>query len=409
MNDFDIVIVGGSYIGASLACALANLPLKIAVLEARDYAIKMTPANDRRITALSLSSQRIFSSINAWEELNQYASPIRHIHISQAGHFGKISLNANEVALPAFGYVIANDYFMQILHQKMLSQKNVTLFTHASVQDLKIDEHCANLIIKKNDQLDALRAKLIIAADGTQSFIRQTLNIPTTTIDYHENAIVANVGLNQFHNAAAYERFTHQGPLALLPWQEQQMALVFTVKRQECDQYFNLPDHEFLTILQQRFGYRVGRFTWIGKRQAFPLQCIQSQQHIAKRVALIGNAAQTLHPIAAQGFNLGLRDCAWLADSIAQAVKNQNEIGNEAMLNQYEKSRVNDQQHFVKATDTLATLFLSDCLPLNIVRNFGVLSADILPLVRKKIIQFGLGETQILPPLALGIPLEQLA
>jgi 2-octaprenyl-6-methoxyphenol hydroxylase len=323
METYDVVIVGGGMVCASLALALENSSLNIAIVEAAPWQTNQQPSYDDRGIALSYGSQRIFETMDVWQQLKPSCTPIQHIHVSDRGHFGVTRLHAENENVPALGQVITARDLGQTLVTKLSKQTHLSLFSPASVIGLSHSENVAEVTL---DNGQTLKTKLVVAADGSQSSIRKLLDIQALEYDYKQTAITANVSTERPHQNWAYERFTDTGPIALLPLSENRSSLVWTVNTGHEQAILKSDDDEFLNLLQQRFGYRLGRFTKVGQRNSYPLKLVQADQAIQQRIVLIGNAAHSLHPIAGQGFNLGLRDVAVLADIICQQMNDCGDI-----------------------------------------------------------------------------------
>ncbi|NOQ94501.1 MAG: 2-octaprenyl-6-methoxyphenyl hydroxylase, partial [Methylophaga sp.] len=311
LTDFDLIVVGGGMVGASLACALKNTSLKIAVIEAFEPDSAQQPSYDDRGIALAYGSQRIFESMGLWDQLALHSTTISDIHVSDRGHFGVTRLSAEKENVPALGQVITARSMGLVLNQALSQQNNLDIICPASVVSLKQYDDYVELTL---DDARQLSAKLIVAADGAQSTIRQLLGLGALEHDYEQTAITANISPERAHHGRAFERFTDSGPIALLPMSDKRCSLVWTVKTGDEIALLQLSENEFLEQLQNRFGYRLGKLKQVGQRNSYPLTLMQADQPIQQRVVLIGNAAHSLHPIAGQGFNLGLRDVAALAD-----------------------------------------------------------------------------------------------
>lgn len=398
-TDYDLVIVGGGMVGASLACALKNSPLSIAIIEAFPFKSNQQPSYDDRGIALSYGSQRIFEAMGLWQQIAPHATSINNIHISNRGHFGVTRLSAQQENVPALGQVITAKSMGQVLEQVLSQQANLELICPASVQNLQQDENHVSLKLNNDN---TVQAKLLVAADGGQSTIRQLLNLGAVEHNYQQKAITANITAERAHQGKAFERFTDTGPIALLPMSDNRCSLVWTVKSGDEQQILELPDSEFLAALQLRFGFRLGKLLRVGERQCFPLKLIQSDQPIQQRIVLIGNAAHNLHPIAGQGFNLGLRDVAALADVLSQ---HDPDCGDPHLLHDYKQWREGDQEDVIKATDTLVHLFSHSNPLLGLLCGAGLTLTDNLPPIKHWLAQKSMGLGRKQPRLGRGISL----
>ncbi len=404
-TDYDLIIIGGGMVGASLACALASQSLRVAIVEAVPYQADKQPSYDDRAIALSFGSRRIFDGLGLWPEITQHTTAINRIHVSDQGRFGFARLDNKQENVDALGYVITARDLGGALVQQLDQLKNLTLISPAKLTDLKLDDDHATAIIDNDGKTETLTASLIVAADGGNSAVRQILDIHTTDHDYKQTAIVANITPEFPHQHVAYERFTQHGPLALLPMEDNRCALVWTHDPQESKRILELNDEKFLDELQTCFGQRLGRFLKTGKRSAYPLKLVKAQEQVRNRLALIGNAAHTLHPIAGQGFNLGLRDVATLAQIITDASQQNLDIGALDVLEQYAQWRTRDHRQVIGFTNTLVSTFSNHFPPLALARNLGLLATDIIPPLKHTLAKHSMGLSGKLPRLARGLPL----
>lgn len=405
----DIAIVGGGLVGASLALALSQLDLKVVLIEAHPFGATGQPSFDERTTALSNGSRRIFEGIGVWPLIEREATPIRRIHISDKGRFGFARLDAKEQAVAALGFVVSNRTMGAALWQQLAAQ-SVAVVAPARVTAMDLKEGCRALQCRLNDESSlGVEAQLVIAADGARSAVREAAGIGATTWDYDQTALVANVFTQQFHDYVAYERFTSAGPLALLPMSEGRSGLIWTLPPEAAGAMANLDDAAFLAQLQDAFGFRLGRFTRVGARQLYPLSLTRSDEHVGPRLAVVGNAAQALHPIAGQGFNLGLRDAASLAEVLADA-RAQNagslDAGDGLLLDRYRGWREADRSRIVGFTDGLVRLFTQPFGPAKLLRDIGLLAFDLMPAAKDALSQLSLGAAGRIPRLARGARLR---
>lgn len=359
----DILIVGGGLIGATLMLALNGLGYRVLLVESKDPDEQVYPNFDARSLALSQASRRILKMLGVWDKLNDQVTPIDMIHVSQQFHFGMARLQADPGN--ALGYVIEMQYLRRALYDTLAKDQ---IIAPATLTGLDPEQHLAT--VQTNSGELTIEAKLIIAADGADSAVRQMCQLTAKTKYYHQHALVANVGLVKPHQSKAFERFTDEGPLALLPMNNQRMSMVWAMSPKRADQLSHLDDSLFLTELQKAFGYRLGRFTKIGKRFIYPLKQVLMAQQVKWPVVFIGNAAHTLHPVAGQGFNLGLRDVATLAECIAK------EGLTESMLDHYAQLRQDDQHLITRFTDGLVHLFASKLPGIGFARNMGLIAMD---------------------------------
>ena len=402
--DFDVVIAGGGMIGASLACALNGLGLRMAVLEAVAPDTQVHASYDDRAIALSQGSLRILKTLQLTIQLS--CTPILSIHISERGQIGMARIQAAQEGIEALGAVTTARELGQRLFTALPQRKDVELLCPAQLLNYSMQADTITLQIKHTNGKRSLRTRLLVAADGAQSPIRQQLGITTWERDYGQTAIIANLTPELPHGNVAYERFTASGPMALLPLNGQRCALVYTTVSKDTKGLLNCSEQAFLTHIQQCFGDRLGRLQQVGQRSAYPLRLIFAREHYRQRVVLVGNAAHTLHPIAGQGFNLGLRDVAALADVLAQASQTGADISAQKVLQDYANWRRWDQRRTVLFTDGLTRLFTRSWLPFRLARNAGLLAFDLLPPAKHLLARHAMGLAPPLPRLTRGVRLN---
>ena len=412
-QQFDIAIVGGGLVGISLALALSRLHPQpaIALIEAHDYSHLPPPGFDARTIALSYSSQQIFAALGLWDTILEHgAAAIETIHISDRGHPGVTRLQAQEQGVAALGYVVENRVLGTTLFAALQTHKNVSLLASAEVTDIQISAAEATLTLKQDTHTRDIKARLVIAADGTDSFVRQHLHVQQQHWDYHQSAIITNVAVDLPHQSVAYERFTSNGPMALLPLTAiddypHRYGLVWTVPSEKVDEVMQMDDTAFLNALQARFTKRVGHFIKTGKRAQYPLGLSLINEHVRHRLAFIGNAAHTLHPVAGQGFNLGLRDVAALVEVIRDAITLNRDFGERDVLLRYADWRSRDHRITTMFTDSLVRVFSNNFPPLVLARNLGLMALDLFAPVRKKLTRHAMGYIGKASLLARGLDL----
>ncbi|MGX9460126.1 2-octaprenyl-6-methoxyphenyl hydroxylase [Shewanella sp. A14] len=402
----DIAIVGGAMAGATLALGLAKLskslerPLRIALIEAH-VANDSHPGFDARSIAIAHGSIFELTHLGIWSKLQHLGTAIENIHVSDRGHFGMTELNAKPLGLDALGQVVELARVGKVLFDE-LAKSSVNVFCPAKVTDIQAlqDGHRVTL-----DDGTQLHCKLLVAADGAHSVVRQHLQQPTTQIDFVQTAIVANVTTNKPHQHWAYERFTQTGPLALLPMTsvpstpsaQSRFSLVWAVPPAKADELKHADKTEFLAALQQAFGHRVGRFIDVGQRGSYPLTLSYMPRPIYHRCVFVGNAAQTLHPIAGQGFNLGLRDVVGLLDVIEKALTQANhsnteaDVGSSAIVHQYFASRQTDRDTTLRNIEFLVRGFSNQYWPLVAGRNIGLRLLSWFPPLKRPVAQTAMG------------------
>ena len=408
-RQYDIVIAGGGMIGTSLAIALAPLGLSVAVVEAVPRQEDAQPSFDDRSTALARSTQRMFEAMGLWEEISEAATPISRIHVSDQGRFGFSHIDAAEQGVDALGHVVINRVLGRVLQARLAELANVDVVCPGRIVDVDLaPEHARVAIEVAAGDAWVCECRLLVAADGANSAVRDMLGITAEKTPYGQHAVIGNVLSELPPNQQAFERFTEHGPLALLPVADDRVAFVWTVAEADVARVLALDDDAFIGELQREFGYRLGRFSRVGQRAAYPLVLSRALRLTATRSVLVGNAAHGLHPVSAQGFNLGMRDVAALCDCIADARDDAGRVdpGDGKLLERYADWRRSDQRKLVRFTDSLVRLFGSDRGPLRVLRNIGMLGFDLLPGVRTVFARHTMGLAGRLPRLSRGVQIK---
>tara|TARA_R110002049_G_scaffold160060_1_gene325045 strand:- start:5312 stop:6571 length:1260 start_codon:yes stop_codon:yes gene_type:complete len=358
----DIVIVGGGLVGASLGCALAPLieryGWRVAVIEsapltAQSLESAWQPSFDARASAIAEGSAQRFEQLGVWEAMRHEATPIKRIHISERGRLGATRLSADELGVAALGHVIPNAWMGRVLHRRLAE---LPLEWHCPAKVEQLTPVAGGHYLKLSDG-SQLTAGLTVLADGGRSGLKEQLGIGSRREPYQQTALIAHVGVSQPHEGVAYERFTAQGPMALLPLPGQAMELIWTHPSGSEKARMALPEREFLLQLQQAFGDRVGRFTQLGARHAYPLSLVTAEEPVRPGLAVLGNAAHALHPVAGQGFNLALRGVMDLVDALEQGELAKRPLGDMVTLQTFEKQRSRDRANVIRFSDGLVRLF----------------------------------------------------
>jgi 2-octaprenyl-6-methoxyphenol hydroxylase len=398
---FDVAIVGGGMVGASLAVALAPLGVRVALIEAQSFDAATQPSFDERTTALSNGSRRILQTLDVWDRLEDAATPIARIHVSDQGRFGFARLDAREQGLPAMGYVVPNRALGRALWSRLQHCPSVRTFCPAQLLQIHPGAAGAALEINSADgAVSGIEARLVVAADGVHSAVRQAYGIAAESRDYGQTAVIATVLPQRFHDHVAYERFTEMGPLALLPISDGRCTLVLTLASALAQDAMAWTEADFLSEVQQRFGFRLGRFLKAGKRAAYPLSLTRSTQTSAAGCVLVGNAAQALHPVAGMGFNLGLRDAACLAELLEDI-----DCDDQRLREAYDAWRAGDRQAIIAFTDGLVRVFASPLGAVRRLRNLALLTFDLLPPAKAALSSLSTGASARIPKLARGVAL----
>jgi 2-octaprenyl-6-methoxyphenol hydroxylase len=403
---FDVAIVGGGMVGAALAVALAPLKLRVAVIEAIAHNAATQPSFDERTTALSNGSRRILETIGVWPDLAALATPIRKIHVSDQGRFGFARIDAAEQGLKALGYVVPNRALGSALWSRLSERAGLEVFCPAEVTLIKPGEQSVGVEMAAAGTKAAIDARLIVAADGAQSAVRSAFGVAAVARDYEQTAVITTVLPQRFHDNVAYERFTPGGPLALLPLDGGRCTLVLTLSTDAAQSAMAWSDQEFLAELQRRFGFRLGRFLKVGRRVPYPLSLTRALRTSSARCIIMGNAAQSLHPVAGMGFNLGLRDVATLAELLAErAGKEGADAGSPEMLAEYDAWRAADRRGVIAFTDGLVRVFANPLGAVRRLRNLGLLAFDLLPPAKDALSRLSTGGSGRVPKLARGVAL----
>lgn len=404
MVEVDVAIVGGGMVGASFAAALTGSGVSLLLIEAVPFGERAQPSFDERTTALGNTSRRIFEGLGVWQQIAAEAAAIRAIHVSEAGRFGGARLSAAEQGIEAFGYVVPNRRIGAALWARLQDAAGLTLRVPGQVEDVAIDEPQVRFSVLSNGRREQVSARLVVAADGAHSQIRSAAGIDAAVEDYEQVAVVANVGCDAPHEGMAHERFTQGGPIAILPLADGTRAVIWACRREDASRVLALDDASWLRELQSRFGWRAGRFIRAGRRSSYPLRLTRAAAPVANRTVLIGNAAQALHPIAGQGFNLGLRDAAMLAEVIANASGDRGERG---LLERFAAWRARDRSGVVRFTDGLVRLFGDERPGMGLLRNLGLVLFDLAPPAKSALARVSLGFGGPTPRLARGLPVSE--
>jgi 2-octaprenyl-6-methoxyphenol hydroxylase len=398
---FDVAIAGGGMVGASLAVALEGLGVRTALIEAVPYGAATQPSFDERTTALSNGSRRILETLGVWPDVASAATPIAKIHVSDRGHFGFARIDAHELGLAALGFVVPNRALGAALWPRLEKSRDLTVFCPGEISAIATGDQTVEIKVEMQGSSTSLRTRLVVAADGAGSTVRTAFGVAAQVRDYGQTALITTVLPRKFHDHVAYERFTTEGPLALLPLADGRMTLVLTLEHALAEIALKWSDQEFLGELQRRFGFRLGRFLKVGRRVAYPLSLSRAERTSAGRCIIVGNAAQGLHPVAGMGFNLGLRDVATLAELIAQ-----NSRDLDSLPSAYDIWRARDRREIIGFTDTLVRLFGNPLLPVVGARNLGLLLFDLLPPAKAALSSLSIGAAGHIPKLARGVPLR---
>lgn len=397
--DCDVAIIGGGLAGASLAVALSGTHLRVVVIEAvPDQARLASGAGDRAL-ALAQGSVELLDRLGLWAGVRDKATPIRNIHVSDRGHFGKARISAAQEKVDALGYVIA---------ARELERQAIAVMDRLSIQRIvpgrvigaKAGPENICISIRQADDSEChLNARLLVGADGGSSCVRRLLEIGENITEYGQVAVTAVVKPERDPAGAAFERFTPEGPLALLPSEDRCCALVWTRKPEQAESAMS--EERFTAELQATFGYWLGRLTLCAPRRTFPLKLVRAQRLVAPRAVLIGNAAHQLHPVAGQGFNLGLRDAARLAEMLATAAAGA-DVGVPELLQRFAADRSKDHDRVIRFTDSMVQWFSTTQPVAALARNIGMVLLDHIPSAKRFLVRQAMGRGWRSPQLPLG-------
>ncbi len=390
--EYDIAIIGGGMVGASLACGLAKENINIALIEKTPLKSAGQPSYDDRGIALSISSQRIFDAMGLWSKLGRHACPIKQVHVSEQGRYGAVRMAADALGLEALGFVVIARELGRALLNEVSRHDNIDVICPASAAGIRQKSASVEVDLKqKNGGVASLTCKLLVIADGGLSSSRELIGIKIKRHDYRQTAIVSNVTVSGDHSGTAYERFVPGGLIALLPLTGNRCVAVMVAPSDTADAYLQGSDDEYINHLQQKFGKRLGTFCKPGARKSYPLFLLEPERQASDRSVLLGNAAHTIHPNGAQGFNLALRDVAGLVEHIVTVLRAGGDVGGRDLLDSYISSRETDQQRVIRFTHALHKTF-NNANPLkSISRNTLMFVLDALPALKKEFIIRGAG------------------
>ncbi|MFN4107506.1 MAG: 2-octaprenyl-6-methoxyphenyl hydroxylase [Acinetobacter johnsonii] len=396
----EVIIVGGGMVGLSLALMLAKQNIAVKLLEAIKYPNyddeNLAPYHssfDARNSALSRRTVQIYQELGLWRVLQEHATPILEVNITEQGSFGKARLKAEQEKVESFGQVIENAWLGRVLLTEVQKQSLIELIDGVQVTQLTQDADMAYIDASRGEEQLSLQAKLVIAADGRDSFCRKALGIGASEHDYDQVAIVTTVQTSKPHNHVGFERFSSLGPLALLPLPgEYRRSVVWPVKKgTEGEWLGDENDQHFLDALQDTYGDRAGKFQKTGKRFSFPLSQVLAEKQAVGRVVLMGNAAHTIHPVAGQGFNLCMRDAHVLVRYLTEQIAQNADLGDAVMLQAYEASRLTDQQRVIKFCDSVVRGFSNSNPILKFIRNTGLVAFDTIPGIKPLVANYAMG------------------
>ncbi len=401
---YDVVIVGGGLVGASLACALAPLGIRVALLEAVPFRAESQPSYDDRTLALSASSCRILSGLGLWDSLRENATAIREIQVREYQRPGRVIMDPEELGLDRFGHVVEARVFGAAIVERLHSLEHLEFICPAKVTGVHTDENQAYVEYEGSDGQREIRARLLVGADGAHSFIREALGIVSEKYDYDQTAVICNITPEKHHRGRAFECFTRTGPFAVMPHVKGRCGLIWCVPSATVPEMMDMPEERFLQQAQHRFGDHLGRFLKMGRRSSYPLRLVRAMDDVRPRAVILGNAAHAIHPVGAQGFNLGLRDVAALAELLAEAFRKGPgaDPGHSALLNEYSHWRRRDHEGTIAYSDGLARIYSNPAPLARAVRTAGLLAHAFIPPVRRQMAIRAMGYRGRITRLAAG-------
>lgn len=404
---YDVAIVGGGLVGASLACALAPLGLKIALLESVAFTAASQPSYDDRTLALSASSCKILQGLGIWPSVAGSATAIREIQVREHGRPGRVIMEPGELGLDRFGHVVEARVFGAAVMDRIPRWDNLDFFCPAVVSEIRTGENSARLDYTLDDSLHRIEAGLLVGADGAGSFVRESLGIETERHDYRQTAVICNITPEQDHRGRAFECFTPTGPFAVMPHVNGRCGLIWCVPTGDAASLMEMPEDEFLGKAHERFGNHLGKFLKMGRRSSYPLRLVRALRDTGRRSVILGNAAHAIHPVGAQGFNLGLRDVAVLAELL----RDENgkvpdaDFGNAGLLTRYSEWRKPDHAGTIAYSDGLARIYSNPTRLAATARTAGLLAHALFPSLRRQLAVRSMGYRGRTPRLAMGEPL----
>ncbi|EJG1989264.1 TPA: 2-octaprenyl-6-methoxyphenyl hydroxylase [Vibrio parahaemolyticus] len=388
MKQYDVVIAGGAMAGTTLALAIEHLSqgaLRVAVVEPFKAQSDQHPGFDSRSIALSYGTVNLLRHLELWSAIEPFSTPIEHIHVSDRSHAGMTDITKHDVGVEALGYVVELADVGRVYQELLTHSTAIDLYCPDSAKHITRTQENVTIELASGELLNA---KLLVAADGAVSQCCQQIGLELSEHDFDQVAVIANIVTQEPHQGRAFERFTENGPVALLPMSDNRMSLVWCLRPDDAQIVMELSESEFLERLQQDFGWRLGAMQKVGLRASYPLLLRHRKQNISHRFAIVGNAAQTLHPIAGQGFNLGIRDVVTLAEEL---VKQGEDVGRYQGLIRFSQRREADRNETIWLTSSLVHVFSNDLLAMRIGRNTALAAMDNLSIFKQPLLRHTLG------------------
>lgn len=391
---FDVLIIGAGLVGNSLALAIADFA-KTAIIEANPLNVKSLL--DERALALSAATRRILTALDVWKMIQPHSTPISQVHVSESGHFGATRFSAADYGMDALGYTVTAHTLTEILKQSVLNKSAIESFYSSRVEQITPVPDGYRVQVQTQKGMQIFTTRLLIGADGAQSPTRKLLGIASKQEDYAQTALTACMTLTRAHRNIAYERFAEDAVLAALPMIDNRAVIVWTIKTTYAKELEKLTNTDFCSRFQAAFGYRLGRFIQVEKRLAYPVRGLRALEQIRPHAVLIGNAAHTLHPVAAQGFNLSLRDVAVLVQVIMDALAARENPGHLSQLEKYLHQREKKQLETMAMTEGVINSFSKKTLPWKLLKKSGFLGLEIFPAAKNVFAKHAMGVAEEVP------------
>ena len=404
-RQFDIIIVGAGAVGGILAYALARSGYRLGLVEKTAVSAEQQPAFDERHLGFSRSTKLALEALGLWQALSASAVDVTRIHVSSRGRFGSVMMDARDEGLDSLGYVLPAREIGKVLHQAIAGQDNIEMLAPASVVSADVTSRSASVELEYQGEVLQLEADLLVAADGAESHVRELFAIGNKRWEYDQSAVIANLDVDRLAPGLAFERFIDVGAIALLPRSDHGFAAVCSVHNDEADRLMAMDDAAFADYLQTMMGSRLAGIGKVGKRYRFPLALVRASEVVRERLVFVGNAAHFIHPVAAQGFNLSMRDVAALIDVLNEARASGQHPGELAVLRRYADWRQQDENIMVAFTDGLIRIFDNPLLPVALLRQNGLLALRYFPGLRRLFTRAVTGRLGRQAGLMRGIPL----
>jgi 2-octaprenyl-6-methoxyphenol hydroxylase len=396
---FDCIVIGGGLSGLTTTLALSKIGLSVAIIDKTSLKMAKKNEGDQRTTAVSASGKKVFEALDVWDSLKKGAEPILDIVVSEKGKKGHLNFDHQTVGTEPMGHILNNIELKNSLISSIRSQKNIQLFPFKSLNNFFPETGAVTIDLNDGSSYEAA---LLVAADGRNSDGRRIAKIKSTNIDYNQSSIVFTVGHEKPHRGTAYEQFTTGGPIASLPMRGNKSSVVWSEDTEVVESLMQLDDKDFAAAASYRLNDCLGKMTIIGQRKVFPLKLNYADTIIANRFAMVGDAAHGLHPIAGQGFNLGLRDIANLTEEISNARRLGLDIGSFETLRSYQAARRFDNFSLVAATDGLNRLFTDNNKIVRFIRSSGLDAINTMNPIKNLFMRLAMGEVGSLPHLLKG-------